>query len=69
MCTLCPTVTSAPMIVGLDAVVQWMIEPSCTLVRGPTSIRPSSPRSTAVGQTEASAPIVTLPITTASGCT
>ena len=46
-----------------------MIEPSWMLVRAPTSIRPSSPRSTAVGQTDDSAPIVTLPITTASGWT
>ena len=68
MCTLCPTVTSSPMIVGRAAVV-WMIEPSWMLVRAPTSIRPSSPRSTAVGQTVDSAPIVTLPITTASGWT
>ena len=68
MCTLCPTVTSDPMTVGWVA-VQWMIDPSCTLLRGPISIRPSSPRSTAVGQIDASAPIVTLPITTASGCT
>ena len=51
MCTLCPTVTSSPMSVGRTAVV-WMIEPSWMLVRAPTSMRPSSPRSTACGQTE-----------------
>ena len=42
MCTLWPTVTSAPMIVGCQG-VQWTMVPSCTDVRGPISIRPSSP--------------------------
>ena len=44
-------------------------QPSCTLVRAPMKISPSSPRSTAPGQIELLAPIVTDPITTASGCT
>ena len=43
--------------------------PSCTEVRAPTSIRPWSPRSTAHGQTDASGPMLTRPMTTASGWT
>ena len=57
---------SAPMRVGWIGVVCTTV-PSCTEVRAPTTMPPGSPRSTAHGHTEASAPIVTSPITTASG--
>ena len=42
---------------------------SCTLVRAPMVISPPSPRRTAPGQTDDSAPMVTDPITVASGWT
>src|SRR6185437_16077948 len=67
-CALWPTTQSSPMTVGYRA-VQCTIVPSCTDVRAPTVMKPWSPRSTAPGQTEASGPIVTRPITTASGAT
>src|SRR5215470_4585817 len=67
-CALWPTTQSAPMTVGCRA-VQCTTVPSCTEVRAPTVIVPWSPRSTAPGQTDASGPIVTLPMTTASGAT
>ncbi len=67
-CALCPTTQSAPISVG-HSWVQCTTVPSCTDVRAPTSIRPWSPRSTAHGQTDASAPMLTRPMTTASGWT
>ena len=39
------------------------------LVRAPISMEFTSPRTTAVGQTDASSPIDTRPITTADGST
>jgi hypothetical protein len=68
MCALWPIVQPAPMSVGF-AWLQCTIVPSWTLVRAPISIRLLSPRSTAVGQIDAPAPRVTLPISTASGWT
>ncbi len=59
---------SSPTIVGSSGVVCTTV-PSWIDVRAPMAIRPSSPRSTALGHTDASGPIVTSPITTASGCT
>ena len=50
-------------VVVCSTALSWM------LVRAPTWISPSSPRSTAPGQIELSGPIVTAPITTASGWT
>ena len=47
----------------------WITEPSWIEVRSPTTMVPLSPRSTAWGQTDDSAPMVTLPMTVASGCT
>ena len=44
-------------------------EISCTLVRAPMRISPPSPRSTAPGQIDDCDPMVTAPITMASGCT
>ena len=67
-CALCPTTQSAPISVG-HSCVQCTTVPSCTDVRAPTSIRPWSPRSTAHGQTDASGPMLTRPMTTASGWT
>src|SRR6185437_7470671 len=67
-CALWPTTQSSPMIVGWLA-VQCTIVPSCTEVRAPTVMYPWSPRSTAPGHTDASGPMVTRPITTASGAT
>ena len=67
-CALCPTTQSAPISVG-HSCVQCTTVPSCTDVRAPTSIRPWSPRSTAHGHTDASGPILTWPMTTASGWT
>jgi len=67
-CAMWPTTQSAPMTVGHCA-VQCTIVPSCTDVRAPTEMWPWSPRSTAPGHTEACGPIVTRPITTASGAT
>ena len=65
---LCPTTQSAPMVVGSSS-VQCTTVPSWIEVRAPTVMGAPSPRSTAVGQTDASAPMVTAPITTASGWT
>jgi len=44
-------------------------QPSWTLLRSPSRIVLTSPRSTAIGQIETSAPSVTLPITAACGST
>ena len=63
-----PMVQSSPTMVGCLG-VQWITAPSWTLLRAPMRIRPSSPRSTAWGHTEASGPSSTAPITTASGWT
>jgi hypothetical protein len=63
---LWPMVTSSPIQVGDQGIVCTMV-PSWTEVRAPTTIGPLSPRSTAVGHTELCSPIVTSPITTASG--
>ena len=49
--------------------VQCRTLPSWTDVWAPTTTRPVSPRSTAVGQIEASAPTITSPMMTASGWT
>ena len=49
--------------------VVWITVPSWIDVRAPMTIPPGSPRSTALGQTDDSGPIVTSPITTASGWT
>jgi len=57
-----------PTVVGHSIVVCTTV-PSWMLVRAPIRISPSSPRSTAVGQTLEFAPMNTEPITTASGCT
>ena len=54
--------------VGHDDVV-CSTQPSWMDVRSPMTMSPSSPRSTAPGQIEASAPMRTEPMTTASGCT
>ncbi len=67
-CTRWPITQSFPTTVGVSGVVcstqlSWM------LVRSPTITSPSSPRSTAPGQMDESAPTVTAPISTASGCT
>ncbi len=61
-----PITHSSPTVVGWKWVV-WRMAPSWMEVRAPMWISPSSPRSTAPGQMLASAPIVTDPITTASG--
>ena len=47
----------------------WITVPSWTDERSPIPMWPKSPRSTAPGHTVASEPIVTSPITTASGWT
>src|SRR6185437_6262476 len=52
------------MIVGRP-LSAWSTLPSCTLLSGPTTMRSLSPRSTAVGHTDALAPNVTSPRTTA----
>ena len=49
--------------------MEWITEPSWIDVRSPTVMPPLSPRSTAQGQIEDSAPISTSPMTTASGWT
>ena len=49
--------------------VQWITVPSWIEVRAPISIQPWSPRSTAHGHTDASGPMRTRPMTTASGWT
>ena len=59
---------SSPTWVGVAGVV-WITVPSWIDVRAPMTIPPGSPRSTAVGQIDDSGPIVTAPITTASGWT
>ena len=65
---LWPTTHSVPMTVGQSCVV-WTTVPSWIEVRAPTSMLPWSPRSTAHGQTDASAPRRTFPMITASGWT
>ncbi len=65
---LWPTTHSAPMIVG-QSWVQCTTVPSWIEVRAPISIVPWSPRSTAHGQTDASAATRTFPMITASGWT
>jgi carbonic anhydrase/acetyltransferase-like protein (isoleucine patch superfamily) len=62
------SVTLNRATVGQRAVVCTTV-PSWIEVLAPTVIVPWSPRSTAQGQTDACGPIVTRPITTASGAT
>jgi len=61
-----PTTHSSPTVVCCMGVV-WITQPSWIEVRAPMMIGASSARSTAPGQIELSAPMVTEPITTASG--
>ncbi len=63
-----PTTQFAPTVVRTGG-MQCTTVPSWIEVRAPIVIPPLSPRSTAHGQIDASAPISTSPITTASGCT
>ena len=56
------------MRVGVIGVV-WTTVPSWIDVRAPMTMPPGSPRSTALGHTDASGPSSTSPITTASGWT
>ena len=63
---MCPITHLSPTMVGKPG-PQWMTVPSWTEVCAPIVIVPWSPRSTAPGQIEASAPMVTLPMMTASG--
>ena len=65
---MCPITQPLPTIVKSSGVVCSTLA-SCTLVRAPMWISPSSARSTALGQIDDSGPIVTAPITTASGWT
>jgi hypothetical protein len=65
---LWPITQSSPTVVAQNGVV-WTTVPSWMLVPDPIRIWPSSPRSTAWGQIEDSAPMVTEPMITASGCT
>ena len=65
-CTRWPMTQSSPTVVPISAVV-CTTQPSCTEVRSPIEIVIPSPRSTAHGHTELCAPMVTLPIMTASG--
>jgi len=53
--------------VGCDSSVTCTMVPSWTLLRGPTVMAWSSPRSTQPNHTLASAPISTSPITAAPG--
>ena len=57
---------SSPIRVGVTGVVCTTV-PSWIEVRAPTTIPPGSPRRTADGHTDDSGPMVTSPITTASG--
>ena len=57
---------SSPTRVGVAGVVCTTV-PSWMDVRAPITMPPGSPRSTALGHTDDSAPMVTWPITTASG--
>jgi hypothetical protein len=59
---------SSPTVVEWNG-VQWMTVPSWIDVRAPTVIGAPSPRSTAPGHTDASGPMRTSPISTASGWT
>ena len=63
-----PITHSSPTTVGSSTVVCSTVQ-SWMLVRAPMRISPSSPRSTALGQIELCGPIVTDPMTTASGWT
>ena len=63
-----PITQSSPTMVGITG-MQWMTEPSWIEVRAPMRMPPLSPRSTAPGQIDDSAPISTSPMTTASGWT
>ena len=64
-----PITQSSPTTVGCSGVV-CRTEPSWIEVCAPISMRPPpSPRSTALGQIELSAPMRTAPMTTASGWT
>ncbi len=65
---LWPITQSAPTDVCQIGVVCTTV-PSWMEVRAPDEMAPSSARSTALGHTEASAPSVTAPMITASGCT
>ncbi len=64
--TMWPITQSSPTTVGCSSVVCRTL-PSWMLVRAPMRISPSSPRSTALGHTELSGPMVTEPMMTASG--
>ena len=61
-----PITHRSPTTVGISGVV-WSTDPSWTLDPAPMRISPSSPRTTAHGQTELRDPILTDPMTTASG--
>ena len=65
-CARWPTTHSSPTVVGVNGVV-CSTAPSWMEVRAPTTMRPSSPRSTAPGQMDDSAPISTDPMITAPG--
>ena len=73
--TLCPTVTSSPMVSGKPsglygpAWVMCSTLPSWMLERAPMRMRCMSPRITVSGHTELSAPISTSPMTTAESST
>lgn len=63
-----PITHSAPTRVGWRGVT-CSTEPSWIELRPPMVMAVPSPRSTAPGHTDASGPSVTLPMSTASGCT
>ncbi len=63
-----PTTHPSPTTVGKPG-PQWTTVPSWIEVRSPMVMLPRSPRSTAQGQIDESAPMVTSPITAAWGCT
>ena len=76
MIALWPMVTSLPMRVAKPpsfacgpSWLTWMTLPSCRLVRSPTRMKLTSPRTTVNGQTETSSPSTTSPMTLAAGST
>ncbi len=70
-----PTVTRAPITSGPPAGLAGVLCDTCStllswmLLASPMTIELTSPRITAPGHTEASAPRLTSPITVARGCT